>query len=84
MPANRGSKSMLQLLFFIVAVVGVGWLLGATNLPGAWYAALLCPLSVMGGLPRSHHRHHDPPGTAQNPENRMSRRSVLLSEACSC
>jgi tryptophan-rich sensory protein len=31
---------MLQLLVFVVGVVGIGWLIGATNLPGEWYAAL--------------------------------------------
>ena len=34
---------MLQLLVFVVAVVGIGWLIGATNLPGAWYAGLAKP-----------------------------------------
>lgn len=34
---------MLQLLVFVVGVVGVGWLIGATNLPGAWYAGLAKP-----------------------------------------
>jgi len=34
---------MLQLLVFVVGVVGIGWLIGATNLPGAWYAALAKP-----------------------------------------
>src|SRR5579872_1709611 len=32
-----------SLLIFLVAVVGVGWLIGATNLPGAWYAGLKKP-----------------------------------------
>ncbi|MBR1206086.1 MULTISPECIES: TspO/MBR family protein [unclassified Bradyrhizobium] len=32
-----------SLLIFLVTVVGVGWLIGATNLPGAWYAALEKP-----------------------------------------
>ncbi|MHC2330981.1 TspO/MBR family protein [Bradyrhizobium sp. USDA 4454] len=32
-----------SLLVFLVAVVGIGWLIGATNLPGAWYAALQKP-----------------------------------------
>ena len=27
----------------IVGVVGIGWLIGATNLPGSWYAALRKP-----------------------------------------
>ena len=34
---------MFQLLVFVVGVVGIGWLIGATNLPGAWYAALAKP-----------------------------------------
>ena len=34
---------MLQLLLFVVGVVGIGWLIGATNLPGEWYAALAKP-----------------------------------------
>lgn len=31
------------LLLFLAGVVGVGWLIGATNLPGVWYAALQKP-----------------------------------------
>ncbi|MCK1357347.1 TspO/MBR family protein [Bradyrhizobium sp. 199] len=34
---------MLQLLVFVVGVVGIGWLIGAANLPGEWYAALAKP-----------------------------------------
>ena len=34
---------MLQLLVFVVGVVGIGWLIGATNLPGEWYANLAKP-----------------------------------------
>ncbi|WP_298244462.1 TspO/MBR family protein [uncultured Bradyrhizobium sp.] len=34
---------MLQLLLFVVGVVGIGWLIGATNLPGEWYAGLAKP-----------------------------------------
>ena len=34
---------MVQLLVFVVGVVGIGWLIGATNLPGAWYASLAKP-----------------------------------------
>lgn len=34
---------MLQLLVFVVGVVGIGWLIGATNLPGEWYAGLAKP-----------------------------------------
>jgi tryptophan-rich sensory protein len=37
---------MLQLLSFVIAVVGIGWLIGATNLRGAWYACLAKPASV--------------------------------------
>jgi tryptophan-rich sensory protein len=34
---------MIQLAVFVVAVVGAGWLIGATNLPGEWYAGLAKP-----------------------------------------
>ncbi|MBW7973310.1 TspO/MBR family protein [Bradyrhizobium sp. BR 10289] len=34
---------MFQLLVFVVGVVGAGWLIGATNLPGDWYAGLAKP-----------------------------------------
>ncbi|MDD1531076.1 sensor histidine kinase [Bradyrhizobium sp. WBOS7] len=34
---------MLQLLVFVVGVVGMGWLIGATNPPGDWYAGLAKP-----------------------------------------
>ena len=34
---------MFQLMVFVVGVVGLGWLIGATNLPGQWYAALAKP-----------------------------------------
>jgi len=34
---------MFQLLVFVVGVVGAGWLIGATNLPGNWYAGLAKP-----------------------------------------
>ena len=37
---------MLQLLVFVVGVVGIGWLIGATNLPGEWYASLAKPAFV--------------------------------------
>jgi translocator protein len=37
--ANRHKS----LLLFIILVVGIGWLIGATNLPGAWYAGLNKP-----------------------------------------
>jgi tryptophan-rich sensory protein len=33
----------LSLAVFLLAVVGTGWLIGATNLPGAWYASLRKP-----------------------------------------
>jgi translocator protein len=29
-----------SLVLFIIFVVGVGWLIGATNLPGQWYTGL--------------------------------------------
>src|SRR5690349_23141603 len=32
-----------SLLLFLVLVVSLGWLIGATNLPGAWYASLNKP-----------------------------------------
>jgi benzodiazapine receptor len=32
------------LILFLVFVVGAGWTLGASNLPGAWYASLQKPL----------------------------------------
>ncbi|EJN08858.1 tryptophan-rich sensory protein [Bradyrhizobium sp. YR681] len=34
---------MFQLLVFVAGVVGLGWLIGATNLPGTWYAGLAKP-----------------------------------------
>lgn len=34
---------MVRLLVFVVGVVGIGWLIGATNLPGDWYAGLAKP-----------------------------------------
>ena len=34
---------MLQLLVFVAGVFGIGWLIGATNLPGEWYAGLAKP-----------------------------------------
>jgi tryptophan-rich sensory protein len=37
---------MFRLLVFVVGVVGIGWLIGATNLPGAWYAGLAKPAFV--------------------------------------
>lgn len=37
---------MLQLVVFVVGVVGLGWLIGATNLPGGWYAELAKPSFV--------------------------------------
>lgn len=37
--ANRNRS----LVLFIVLVVGLGWAMGATNLPGAWYASLQKP-----------------------------------------
>ena len=37
---------MLQLLLFVAGVVGIGWLIGATNLPGEWYGSLAKPAFV--------------------------------------
>jgi len=37
---------MVRVLVFVVAVVGIGWLIGATNLPGDWYAGLAKPAFV--------------------------------------
>ena len=37
---------MLQVLVFVAGVVGIGWLIGATNLPGEWYAGLAKPSFV--------------------------------------
>lgn len=34
---------MFQLLVFVAGVVGMGWLIGATNPPGEWYAGLSKP-----------------------------------------
>ncbi len=34
---------MFHLLVFVAGVVGIGWLIGATNLPGEWYAGLAKP-----------------------------------------
>jgi benzodiazapine receptor len=37
------TKPGITLLIFVVGVVGVGWIIGATNLPGVWYAGLQKP-----------------------------------------
>ncbi|MGY3239036.1 MULTISPECIES: TspO/MBR family protein [unclassified Bradyrhizobium] len=37
---------MLQLLILVLVVVGLGWLIGVTNLPGPWYAELAKPSFV--------------------------------------
>ena len=42
----RDMRSILQLSLFVVGVVGVGWLIGGSNLPGSWYAALAKPIFV--------------------------------------
>ncbi|WP_375158225.1 TspO/MBR family protein [Bradyrhizobium sp. RDT46] len=34
---------MFQLVLFVAGVVGIGWLIGATNPPGEWYAGLAKP-----------------------------------------
>ncbi len=36
-------RPIVSLVLFLVLVVGGGWVLGATNLPGAWYAELAKP-----------------------------------------
>lgn len=37
------AKRLRSLVLFIVLVVGLGWVMGATNLPGGWYAGLQKP-----------------------------------------
>jgi tryptophan-rich sensory protein len=37
------AKRHQSLIFFILLVVGLGWLMGAINRPGAWYASLAKP-----------------------------------------
>jgi len=37
------NKRTLTTTIFIVATVGIGWLIGSTNLPGSWYASLQKP-----------------------------------------
>jgi len=37
------AKRHRSLALFILLVVGIGWTIGATNLPGAWYAGLQKP-----------------------------------------
>src|ERR1700759_919153 len=32
-----------SLAAFLVLVIGIGWLIGATNMPGSWYASLAKP-----------------------------------------
>jgi len=32
-----------SLVVFLVLVIGIGWLIGATNMPGSWYARLAKP-----------------------------------------
>jgi len=32
-----------SLVVFLVLVIGIGWLIGATNMPGSWYASLAKP-----------------------------------------
>ena len=39
-PSSDMAKRHKSLILFIVLVVGIGWSIGATNLPGAWYAGL--------------------------------------------
>jgi benzodiazapine receptor len=37
------SRRRIWSLVFLLGVLGIGWLIGATNLPGSWYAALQKP-----------------------------------------
>ena len=37
------AKRHRSLALFVFMVVGIGWAIGATNLPGAWYAGLQKP-----------------------------------------
>jgi len=37
------NRSILHLLVLLVLVVGGGWIIGASNLPGAWYGSLTKP-----------------------------------------
>ena len=37
------NRSIQHLIVFLVLVVGGGWIIGATNLPGPWYGALTKP-----------------------------------------
>jgi tryptophan-rich sensory protein len=37
------NRSILHLIVFLVLVVGGGWIIGTTNLPGPWYGALTKP-----------------------------------------
>jgi benzodiazapine receptor len=37
------NRSILHLIVLLVLVVGGGWIIGATNLPGPWYASLTKP-----------------------------------------
>ncbi len=37
------NRSIQHLVVFLVLVVGGGWIIGATNLPGPWYSALTKP-----------------------------------------
>jgi len=42
-PSWAMAKRHKSLVLFVVLVVGIGWVIGATNLPGGWYAALSKP-----------------------------------------
>ncbi|UFZ07094.1 tryptophan-rich sensory protein [Bradyrhizobium ontarionense] len=37
------NRSILHLIVLLVLVVGGGWIIGASNLPGAWYGSLIKP-----------------------------------------
>ena len=43
MANQRTSRTLSALLLFFILVVGGGWGIGATNLPGGWYAGLSKP-----------------------------------------
>src|SRR4051794_30837057 len=45
------NRSILHLIVLLVLVVGGGWIIGASNLPGAWYGSLNKPwFTPPGGL----------------------------------
>jgi len=40
---SRNSMPRRLLILFVLGVLGIGWTIGATNLPGPWYASLQKP-----------------------------------------